>query len=194
MRQRLPDLGRERAGKRLAAALLLLGLAAHDLPIARADTTTAKEYQIKAVYLFNLTTFVAWPEELFHKNSDAPFQLCILGNDPFGERIDIVARGEKVEGRTIAVHRVRSVAEARSCQIAFISQSETRQIPYIIDNLPKGVLTVSDSDAFIKQGGMVEFYTNRDRQVRLAVDPNTLQEGGLKASAKLLKISSIADK
>ncbi len=193
MRQIPPSLRRERAGKHLVAALLALGFTAYSLPAAHADTITAKEYQIKAVYLFNLTTFVNWPEELLHKNSDAPFRLCILGDDPFGERIDIVARGEDVEGHAIAVQRIRTVTEARACHIAFISQSESRQVPYIIDSLPKGVLTVSDNDTFVKQGGMVEFYTNRDRQVRLAVDPNTLQEGGLKASAKLLKISSLKD-
>ncbi|MFI3187409.1 MAG: YfiR family protein, partial [Methylococcaceae bacterium] len=37
------------------------------------------EYKVKAGYLYNFTKFITWPED-----SSASFNLCIVGDDPFG--------------------------------------------------------------------------------------------------------------
>ncbi|MFK5892293.1 MAG: YfiR family protein [Pseudomonadota bacterium] len=156
-----------------------------------ATQTSAKEYQIKAVYLSKLIHFVTWPEEAFN-SSDAPYQLCILGEDPFKYRIDIVFRNKKIKNRNIEINRLQYLSESDSCHILFISQSHVRQISFIVDTVQTGnksMLTVSDTSSFINQGGMIELYNNRKRQVRLAIDPETLQEAGLKVSANLLRIS-----
>lgn len=148
---------------------------------------TAKEYQIKAVYLYNVIGFIQWPKNL--KGDE--FRLCVLGDDPFGKRLDIVVRNEKMAGKPISVPRVRTVEEAGDCHTVYITQSEKERLPHILDNLPKGILTVSDNERFVQMGGMIEFYINRRRQIRLAVDPETLEEKDLAVSSKLLKISTI---
>ena len=173
--------------------MLILGLfAIGGLTTSYAATkTSAKEYQIKAVYLSKLIHFVTWPDEAFN-TPDTPYQLCILGEDPFKYRIDIIFRNKKIKNRNIEINRLQYLSESESCHILFISQSHVRQVSFIVDSVQmdsKSMLTVSDTSSFISQGGMIELYNNRKRQVRLAIDPETLQEAGLKISANLLRIS-----
>jgi len=168
--------------------LLLFGL----LSLTHAATQeSAKEYQIKAVYLYNFTGFVTWPNNVF-EDAKASFRICILGEDPFGRQLDLAVRGEKVEGRNVLVERIDSVQQSSGCQILFISESETSQLNPIFNALEKKpILTVSDMPEFVERGGMIKFYTNRRRQVRLAIDPETLQEAGLTVSGNLLRVSQI---
>jgi len=58
----------------------------------------------------------------------------------------------------------------------------------------KPLLTVSDIPQFIESGGMLKFYLNRKRQVRLAIEPETLREATLQADANLLRISQTMSK
>lgn len=176
---------------RSALALVLLCFAL--LPgMSAYAATAAKEYQIKAVYLFNVVTFIQWPKNLYGARGNK-FRLCILGTDPFGTLLKVVTRREKIAGRAIVISRLQSVEEAGECNTIFVSRSEKHQITHILDNVPKYALTVSDNDAFVRQGGMVELYTNRRRQVKLAVAPTNMEAGGLSVSSKLLKISTIVD-
>jgi len=60
----------------LCIGLLLTGLAP-----GFTSATAAREYQIKAVFLFNFTQFVVWPPEQF-ADDHAPLVIGILGSDP----------------------------------------------------------------------------------------------------------------
>ena len=153
-----------------------------------ATLSSAREYQIKAVYLYNFTLFITWPKSAF-SSYRAPFRICILGDDPFKKQIDIVVRNEKAQNRPIVVERIREVKPF--CQIVYISRSEQRHLPDIIAALEQHpILSVSDLPEFVVNGGMIKFYTRR-KQVRLAIDPQTLEETGLQASANLLRVSKI---
>ena len=181
---------RQRNWWRCPALALLLAV----VPPAQAETLdSAKEYQIKAAYTAKLASFITWPDELFSSDS-APIKLCILGDDPFKKSIVLAAERVKAKGRSVEVHRQVNDTDAANCHIVFISQSEQRRVPFIIGRLAEqAVLTVSDTDAFLKQGGMVEFYTNAQRQIRLQVDPETVESGGLKVSSTLLNIGRKRD-
>ncbi|MGH7971944.1 MAG: YfiR family protein, partial [Limisphaerales bacterium] len=69
-----------------------------------ASAEVSKEYQIKAVLLFNLTRFVDWPDSAFTA-PDAPLVIGIVGRDPFGEALDEAVRGEEVNGHKIIIQR-----------------------------------------------------------------------------------------
>jgi hypothetical protein len=148
----------------------------------------AKEYEIKAAFLFNLGAFVTWPARSFD-NADSPFHICVLGNDPFGERLDVITAGQKISAHPVKILRVSDTVQAQSCEILFISDSEQLRVQAIFDNLQgRPVLTVGDMDNFVIRGGMVQFYP-RNNKIRLMLDPETFSEAGLKPSAHLMRIS-----
>ena len=39
--------------------------------------------QVKAVFLYNLTNFVSWPDKSF-ESQKSPFKICVLGDDSLG--------------------------------------------------------------------------------------------------------------
>ena len=51
--------------------------------VALGQGTTVKEYQLKAVFLYNFAQFVDWPSNSFN-GDDAPLVIGIMGEDPFG--------------------------------------------------------------------------------------------------------------
>ena len=127
------------------------------------------EYQVKAVYLFNFAHFVTWPSQ---ESSRAPLVIGILGDDPFGSYLDEAVRGEKVINRPLIIQRFRRSTELRNCNILFISQSERDRVAQLISSLKgRSVLTVSDMDGFADIGGMIQFFTERNKiRVRINLD------------------------
>jgi len=49
---------------------------------------------------------------------------------------------------------------------------------------------VGDSDRFVIQGGMIQFY-RRGSKIRLMIDLQTIRESGLKSSAHLMRIAKL---
>jgi len=158
------------------------------LPVFALDA--AKEYEIKAAFLFNLGSFITWPESAF-ENAATPFHICVLGTDPFGEILDVITTDQTVSGHPVIIRRLHDIAEATHCEVVFISQSEQPRIQAIFNALSsQPVLTVSDMDDFVLRGGMVQFFPLNNK-IRLMLAPEAFSEAGLKASAHLMRIAQL---
>jgi hypothetical protein len=155
------------------------------------DADTLKQSQTKAVYLFNLALFLTWPNNTF-KSPEQPFRLCILGKDPFGVELDIIVENEKIESHQVVVPRISTIEMSRYCQILFINKSEQNHLATILAYLSKRpILTISEINNFVKQGGMIQFFNTNNNQVRLIINPKKLKQASIKPSANLLEIAKI---
>ncbi|HYG23559.1 MAG TPA: YfiR family protein [Verrucomicrobiae bacterium] len=177
-------------GRALRAGLLLLLSAGLLLPSLRgAEPRSAGEYQIKAVFLFNFTKFIEWPEKSF-ASTNAPFVISIAGEDPLGGILDEVVRSEIVRGRELVVKRVRAGEPAPDCQILFISRAERDRLDEWVASMSgKPTLLVADSPKALERGVMVNLVV-RD-SVRMEVNPAAAQTAGLQISSKLLNIATV---
>jgi hypothetical protein len=170
-------------GLRVALAALLVFVPA-------ATTAAPSEYQVKAVFLYNFSRFVEWPASAF-AGPDAPFVVGVYGHDPFGADLDEVVRGETAAGRPLIVRRVQTAAEAATCQILFIHQSEDKRISEVIDALDhQSTLTVSDVDGATQRGVMIRLVTEKGR-VRLRVNVESARAAQLTISSNLLRSAEI---
>jgi hypothetical protein len=148
------------------------------------------EYQVKAVFLFNFSRFVEWPASAF-SGPDAPFVVGVFGQDPFGGDLDEVVKGETVNGRPLVVRRVRSIADAASCQILFIPQSEGQRLGELLSTLDRhSTLTVSDLPGPTQRGVMIRLVTEGGR-VRMRVDLESARAAELVISSNLLRSAEI---
>jgi hypothetical protein len=155
-----------------------------------AAESVAKEYQIKAVFLFNVVQFVQWPESVF-AGPDAPIAIGVLGENPFGTALDDTVRGETVRNRSIVVRYARRLDQLQTCQVIFIARSERGHVAEILSALGNApVLTASDVPGFAEQGGLVEFYLDANR-VRFAVNLAVARAHGLKPSSQMLNLARI---
>ncbi|HAI69699.1 MAG TPA: hypothetical protein DCM38_09750 [Gammaproteobacteria bacterium] len=150
---------------------------------------TPKEYQVKAVYLFNFSKFINWPASAFD-NSRTSIRICVLGKNPFDD-FDRLVKGKKVQKRRVTVEHLSDYRQANRCHILFVSKSEKgNQAAILAYTQQYPILTVSDIRNFVVRGGMIQFYI-RGRKVRFMIDPDTVQEAGIRASANLLRGAKI---
>ena len=160
--------------------------------VAGAQTAISKEYQIKAAFLFNFAQFVQWPERSF-PDTNAPFRIGVLGDDPFGGVLDETVRGEKVGGHPLMIQRYRDGDDLKDCQILFISRSEGKQTEQVLAELKgKNILTVGDADGFIKNGGVVRFVTEQNK-IHLRISPDAAKQANLVISSKILRLSELVE-
>jgi hypothetical protein len=154
--------------------------------ISAEESSASPEFQVKAVFLYNFAQFVEWPPEAF-ETPESPLVIGILGLDPFGESLDEMVRGEKVNGRPLVVERYRRVGDIQRCHILFISGSEGPRTELIAGAMRgRGVLTVCDWEGLGRRGAMVWFVMERNR-VRLRINLQAAKEAGLNISSKLLR-------
>lgn len=168
-------------------ALLLFLSLSFALP---AERQPVKEYQVKAVFLYNFAQFVEWPEASFPGDS-SPLVVGILGTDPFNSYLDEVVRGEKINGRPIKVVRYDSPEAVKDCHVLFISASERERLGSILQGFKdRRILTVGETDLFARNGGMVSF-VNRQGRIRFQINLDAVQAAQLTVSSKLLRLAEI---
>jgi hypothetical protein len=145
------------------------------------------EYQIKAAFLFNFAKFVEWPPTVFPQ-ANSPIVIGVLGKNVFGTDLKNTIRNRTVNNRPIQLEEYTSVAQATNCQILFISPSEKDNLANILGGLHSSILTVSETDEFIKAGGMINFIIQGDN-VRFQISDDAAKKAGLKISSKLLTLA-----
>jgi hypothetical protein len=178
---------RRRTRPAVGAAILCLASVGHGLAL-RGDQQKASAYQIEAVYLYDFSKFVEWPAATGTAKS-APFNICILGQDPFGATLDTTLSGERVEGANLAARRIAEPRDAEGCKIVFVSDSEENRLKAVLDQLEGGsALTVSDIRDFSQRGGMVQFVVANGK-VRFEVNVKNAADAGLTFSAELLEVA-----
>lgn len=167
----------------LALALLASG------PVAAAPAPS-REFQVKAVFLFNFTQFVLWPQTAF-AHERGPLCIGVLGEDPFGAALEEAVAGETVRNRPVVVARFARVADVRDCHVLYIAASEAANADHILAQLHgKPILTVSDLPRFAQRGGIVRFYLE-GAKVRLEINASAAQRHGLKLNSQLLNLARI---
>jgi hypothetical protein len=148
----------------------------------------AREYEVKAAFLYNFTKFVEWPAASFATPA-SPILVGIVGEDPFGETLDQTLRGETARGRAFEVRRFRAEDDFTGCHVLFVSRSESRQLETILRRVEgRAVLTVSEEAEFARRGGMIELVV-LEQCVRFEINLSALEKAGLKASSKLLAVA-----
>ena len=170
--------------------LRVLGGISRGQPTLSAQTAPSKEYQVKAVFLFNFAQFVEWPPAAF-ADDKSPLVIGILGDDPFGAYLDEVVRAERVGNRPMRVQRYQRADEITTCHVLFISRSEESRLGQILASLKdRNILIVGDSDNFIQHAGMVQLATSQGK-VHLRINVNAARTANLTISSKLLRSAEI---
>ncbi len=172
--------------------LIVLCLLCFLLPPQLHSAPPTSEYKLKAALLYKLSKFVVWPETEAAETS-GEFGICILGDDPFGEAMDIL-QSRKTGGKTIRIHRfAQSEAIDKRCQIVFIDMSKRAFLGSILGKLrTMPILTVADMRGFARQGGMMQF-TRGAKRIEFVINPQSAQRSGLEIAAPLLELATVVE-
>jgi hypothetical protein len=177
------------ASLKTAATILLCALIAMGAPLP-VPAAAPTEQQVKAVFLFNFSNFVQWPEGSFREVSQ-PFVIGLLGGEELLEPLEEAVRGEHVDGHPLQVRRYDSPEQIDDCHILFIGRAGSAELDRVLARLNRrGTLTVSDQDGASRRGVMIQLANERSR-IRLLINVDEAQAAGLTISSNLLRPAEI---
>jgi hypothetical protein len=168
----------------------------------RADSTSSREYQVKAAFLYNFIMFVDWPQGKI-TDSNEPLVISIIGKDPFEGAFEPI-KDKLVNGREVVIKRFegleelkksetklnQAVEDIRKGHLLFICRSEEKVVSQIV-NLVKdsNVLTVGDMPKFLETGGGIINFVMEEEKVRFEINAVTASQAGLQIRSQLLRLA-----
>ena len=163
----------------------------------RAETTSSREYQVKAAFLYSFISFVNWPEDK-QAEDNKRITIGIIGNDPFGKAFEPI-KDKQVKGKDVVIKRFKTIQELnksseeteaiKKCHLLYICPSEKDELQKIINLvMSHNILTVGDTNSFLESGGMINFLME-DKKVRFEINNNAAEQAELKIRSKLLRLA-----
>jgi YfiR/HmsC-like len=160
------------------------------LASAAGQVQRADEDRVKAAYLYNFAKFVEWPATSF-AGTDSSMLICSIGDERLAEALQQMARGKQAQGRTIEVRQVVGLDQLKSCRILLIAFRDKERIAPILRSVQlANILTVGQSEEFIRLGGIINLVRN-ENSIELEINPNAAETAGLKISSRLLAVSRV---
>lgn len=155
-----------------------------------AQTTIPDEYQVRAAIILNLAKFVVWPPARA-ADPHAPFVVGLLGYDEQSAAIEKAFAGRMVDGRPAAVRRISHEDRMNDCFMIYVASTEQRHYEEVAAELARaGVLTVSDDERFVFDGGVVGLPLAGDH-IQIEISLAHAQSGGLTISSRLLQLATV---
>jgi hypothetical protein len=142
------------------------------------------EYRLKAAFLYNFALFTEWPAD-----TGPTLNLCVYGQDPFGEEIDAL-QGKPVGDRRMVVHRVTNIEGLTVCQVVFIVDSSGDGISRVLSALRGAtVLTIADSPGAAKRGVALNMNVVKNK-ITFEANLTAARAANIKLSSKLLSLAT----
>jgi YfiR/HmsC-like len=136
---------------------------------------------VRAAYVYNVIKFVEWPQ------SQSELLIGYFGTADTGDVIRALLNGRIAAGRTIRVLPSPSEQDFARCSVLYIGEA-ARIAP---GRLPlRNVLTIGETDAFARAGGMVSL-VQVDDHIQLDVNVDAARAAGIEISSHLLSIAQI---
>jgi len=171
---------------RSAAAIVVvasLTVVASALIVAQATP----ESRIKAAIISKFPQFVEWPAKAL--DGRPSIDICVVTQDPIESELSELVSGEKLEGRPIGVRRIDRDTQLDGCHLLFVRAGAIASHRTLLQKaaaLP--VLTVSDGQQFLEDGGIVQLRQVGGR-MRFDVNASAAQKSGLRISSQLLQLA-----
>jgi hypothetical protein len=173
-------------------ALIMLPLLSLTLTAQEEPANAYDEYKVKAAYIYRFLFFIDWPQEVF-TDSGEPIIIGIIGRDPHGNKLKIIAASETVYNRKLVIKRFKKsapIADLRKCHLLYVSpvifRSKIKKILDSLKNFP--VLTVSEVKGFVHLGGMINFVIVEE-EVKFEINKAAADYTGIKIHSSVLSLA-----
>lgn len=156
------------------------------LRIDQKEDTNAK---IKAVYLYNFSKYVEWPED--YKNGS--FVVTVVGNSPsLMVELDKMSQ-KKVGNQPIAIKNTTSISSIGKSNIVFVPIESSSQLNDIIAKVKDySTLVVTEKPGLAKQGAAINFIVKDNKQL-FELNKSNAERFKLKVSKNLAALAILID-
>lgn len=153
-----------------------------------ANDIEKRQVTIQAVYLYNFLKFVKWPNNKSFFSSHNTYEICIIGQDPFGSLLDSFKK-KKIKNKEINIQYFSSSKQLQKCHLVFVGQTNNESYTDVLKKLENtGSLTVSSMKHFAQDGGVIGFVLNNEK-VGFNINKTKALQQGLEINAKLLELA-----
>jgi hypothetical protein len=192
-----------------ACALWLLSPAFAAPALAQVARPAPGEAEVEAAYLVNFLRYTQWPASSF-ENANSPYVITVVGSERTVDGVRAVAAAAgNIDGRAIEVRWIpdgrgsraapfdsaqdqAALAQMRASHLVFFHRSAGRVHPQVLSDLSRApVLTVSDTDGFTGDGGMLGLVRD-DRRIVFQANSGAIRNANLLVSAKVMKLARAA--
>lgn len=152
----------------------------------RPQQQIASEYTIKVVFVYRFSMYVSSEKPVHPKH----IVIGVLGKDPFGNKLDRVAKAKKPKGKQIKIKRFAKAKDYQPCDILFIPRgTAAEEVAAIVEKTGDDpVLIVGEHNGFIQQGGVINFYINDQGKVAMQLNVDNMKKRNLRVDARLMKL------
>lgn len=143
------------------------------------------ESEVRAAIIVNFVHFVEWPD---NPPSSAEMLICVAGRNATADAL-LAFNGKSVHGRNVVVVSRQHAANSSDCRMLFIGDSATHSaVDWLRDLAGQPILTVSEGEDFIPNGGIISL--NRSGS-RIVFDVNlvAMRRANLRISSQLLRLA-----
>jgi len=173
-------------GLLLGALAFFLALLAKASPAEELHTGDA--YAVMAGYLRALPAYVEWPSNTFALPQE-PWQVGILGADPFGSRLEEVLHDRQAAGRGFQIQRAATLKDLHACEIIFVAIKDEDELKKVLAELnSRPVLTVGESRHFVDCGGIIQLQVQGT--IRMSINLDSARGAHLKIPTKMLELAA----
>jgi YfiR/HmsC-like len=141
---------------------------------------------LTVAFLYNFMKLSEWPVDM----ANTEFTLCVTEGRPFGQELDAIS-GKEIQNKPLKIRRLVPGDSPGECQLLFLPSEEKpiRMQEWLkaIGKLP--VLTVSDLEGFLNQGGMIALISE-DEHLKFDVNLELVERMGIKMSSQILQIAN----
>ena len=151
--------------------------------------TGEQEANLKAAFIYSFTRYIDWGAY----DDNYTFVIGVLGEDsPVLPPLHEIAKSKTINNKRIEIRIINKISELKDCKIVFISKECPFSLHAVLDHIPKGVLTISESDGYASLGTDFNFVIVNQR-LKFEANLKAIASSGLKAGSQLLKLAIIVD-
>lgn len=144
---------------------------------------------LRAAFVYRFATLTTWPAAAFGPGGEAAC-IAVIGDEKLANALQKTVEGKRLHGRKIAVKYLESRDVAHACQVLFLDGSQSEHLVDAVRAVSaRPVLTVSDADSFVEQGGMIQLLPV-DKKLRFAINRGAAARSELRISSKLLRLAT----
>jgi len=141
---------------------LAIAIAFTFLSAQRIDPKEDTNAKIKAVYLYNFSKYVEWPDDYKSGN----FVVTVVGsNSSLLSELDKMAQ-KKVGSQTISIKNISSCSALEKSNIVFVPFESSGQLIDVISKCKsQSTLIVTEKAGLAKQGSAINFIIKENKQL-----------------------------
>lgn len=144
-----------------------------------------EEYTIKALFIYNFTKYIQWPEH------DLPthFNIGVLGESAISEKLTAILKGKKIYNRNIQINELKGVEEISGQQIVFVSKSSSSKIRQILEKVGSNNILIVAEDVNMAAKGSGINIIEREQRMKFEMNEAAIKKSGLKVSGQLYDLA-----